>query len=122
VETWLVPLLGGIGVALLGLVGTVFVQWMTRDKVRAEAKSTDADYGVKVTQSAINLVNELQDEIKGFRERQVQVDAERKEERAELIALRAEVASLRTEVEGLRKENFDLRRELSALKMGVPKS
>jgi regulator of replication initiation timing len=111
-ETWLVPLMGGIGAALLGLLGTLFVQWMNRDKTRAEAKSTNADYGVKVTASAITLINELQDEVTQLRDRQKAIDVERKVEREELLALRTEVTLLRAEVTVLRIENIKLREQI----------
>jgi len=120
-EAWIVPLLGGIGVALLGLLGTIIAQWATRDKTRAEARSTNADYGVKVTASAISIINELQDDIALMRERQKGLENERQAQHDELAALRNEVTKLRDEVKALREENFNLRRELSAVKLGILK-
>jgi len=116
-----VPLIAGMGVALLGLLGQSVVQFMTRAKTRAEAQSTSADYGVKVTASAVSIINELQDDIALMRERQKGLENERQAQHDELAALRNEVTKLRDEVKALREENFNLRRELSAVKLGILK-
>jgi chromosome segregation ATPase len=107
-EAWLIPLLGSLGAAALGVLSTLLVQWMNRDKTKAEARSTDADYGVKVTESAVKLINELQDEQTSLRERLKVLNAERAEDKNSIDKLREQLATVKTELCILQKQNASL--------------
>lgn len=110
-------------VAALSLAGSIYSVWAGRRPREAEADNKDADSASKLTGTALQMVESVQQDIVAMRARLREVEDENRRLRAELAVQQAEVATLRSErtrmndeIVFLKEQNVKLNGEVAKLR------
>jgi chromosome segregation ATPase len=114
--TWLAVLGGGLGVALLGLLGQQLDRWWNRRRAAVDTKVAGVDYSVKLTQRYDALVDQLSEQVAALTLQQKDRDKERLEYEKRIGALEATTRSLEAEVRDLRTRLAEAQRTIISLR------
>lgn len=114
-ETWLSAVLGGVGVAIIGIVLKLVEGWLSRRKTKAEAKSTEADIPGKIVDAAGDLATQAMTMVKAQQEQvaSLQKDIEG------MAALKESNKALQKEVDQLKQDFRTLHAEMAEWKRGA---
>lgn len=78
-EAWITALTGGLGIALLGIIGNIILQAFLRRKIHAEAGSSIAAGADSVVESALCMVKEMRVDMAALKARVAELEAENAE-------------------------------------------
>jgi hypothetical protein len=91
-ETWVAAVLGGIGVAVIGVLGNVILEWQRRRKTGAEAGQSVAAGADSVVGSALEMVKEMRTDMALLKARIVELEAAIKERDCRITKLEKHIA------------------------------
>ncbi len=103
-------------VAILGLIGAGLNYWYTKNKTSAEARDIEATAAGKLSDSAVKLVNELQEQLTQQAGRIDRLEQLTKEQERTIQEQGGVIMQLRDRVTHLETENGNLKAENAALK------